>query len=129
MSRMLFALRYRNGEPEPLDMELVREVLGPYIVEADEDLMNGVLMRTADGYEVNVDANEVSVGVNRFPPGQFFDVLAELVDRLGASVLPMDRPTILREEGDRAHLPETAQESAAVVEMTGPALEGFISGS
>ncbi|WP_405987150.1 hypothetical protein [Streptomyces sp. NBC_00872] len=126
---MLFVLRYRNGEPEPLDMELVREVLEPYIVEADEDLMNGVLMRTADGYEVNVDVNEVSVGVNRFPPGQFFDVLAELVGRLGASVLPMDRPTILREEGDRAHLPETAQESAVVVRMTGPALEGFISGS
>ncbi|MEU7280340.1 hypothetical protein AB0A69_16370 [Streptomyces sp. NPDC045431] len=126
---MLFVLRYRNGEPEPLDMDLVREVLRPYIVAADEDLTNGVLIRTADGHELDVDVNEVSVAVNRFPSGQFFDILAELVERLGASVIPTDRPVILREEGDRAHLSADMRESAAVVATTGPALEAFLSGS
>ncbi|GAA2999247.1 hypothetical protein Sfulv_43000 [Streptomyces fulvorobeus] len=126
---MLFVLRYRNGQPEPLDLELVREVLAPYIVAADEDLMNGVLIRTPDGHEVDVDVNEMCVAVSRFPPGRFFDVLAELVDRLGASVTPSDRPVILREETDRAHLPAEAGEGATVVAMTGPVLEGYLSGS
>ncbi|WP_326763736.1 hypothetical protein OG978_03480 [Streptomyces sp. NBC_01591] len=126
---MLFVLRYRNGEPEPLDMELVREVLAPYVAAADEDLTNGVLIRTADGYEVDVDINQVCIAVNRFPPGQFFDVLAELVDRLGASVTPTDRPVILREERDRSHLPAGAGADAGVVAMTGSALEYYLSGS
>ncbi|MFF1651607.1 hypothetical protein [Streptomyces sp. NPDC058240] len=55
MSRMLFVLRYRNDEPEPLEMELVQELLAPYIAAADEDLTNGVLIRTTDGYEVDVN--------------------------------------------------------------------------
>ncbi|MFD7497484.1 hypothetical protein ACFV8T_34945 [Streptomyces sp. NPDC059832] len=46
----------------------------------------GALIRAADGYEVDVDVGEVCIAVNRFPPGQFFDVLAELADRLRASV-------------------------------------------
>lgn len=129
MSRMLFVLRYSNGEPEPLDMDLVRDVLGSYVVDTDDDLMNGVLIRTADDREVGFDVNPLCLAVSRFPPGQFFDILAQLVDRLGASVLPTDRPAILREEGHRAHLPEPARESAAVVEMTGSALENFLSGS
>ncbi|WP_405851899.1 hypothetical protein OG361_04175 [Streptomyces sp. NBC_00090] len=91
--------------------------------------MNGVRIRTSDGHKVDVDVNEVCVAVNRFPPGQFFDVLAELVDRLGASVTPTDRPLILREEEDRAHFPAEAGEGAIVVAMTGPALEGYLNGS
>ncbi|MDI9886350.1 hypothetical protein QMZ92_18700 [Streptomyces sp. HNM0645] len=57
----------------------MREVLTPYIA-ADDDLMNGMLMRTVDGHEVDVDVNEVCVAVNCCPSGQFFDVLAALVD-------------------------------------------------
>ncbi|MGW1719028.1 hypothetical protein [Streptomyces sp. NPDC002156] len=128
MSRMLFVLRYRNGEPEPLDMELVREVLAPYVVTADEDLRHGVLIRTADGHEVDLDVNDVCVAVNRFPPGRFFDVLAELVDRLGASVLSSDRPAIIRQEEDRAHLSEDIREVAVVVATTRPALEDYLGG-
>ncbi|MFI5771044.1 hypothetical protein ACIA74_21320 [Streptomyces sp. NPDC051658] len=75
-------------------MELIQELRAPYIAAADEDLTNGVLIRTTDGYEVDVDINEVCIVVSRFPPGQFFDVLAELVDRLRASVTPTDRPRI-----------------------------------
>lgn len=129
MSRMMFVLRYRNGEPEPLDMELVREVLVPYLIDTDEDLMNGALIRTVDDQEVEFDINEVCVAVSRFPRGQFFEILARLVDRLGASVTIADRPAILRAEEDRAHLPDEGwREDAVVVKMTGPALERFISG-
>ncbi|MCX4736803.1 hypothetical protein [Streptomyces sp. NBC_01363] len=60
---------------------------------ADEDLTNGVLIRT-DSYEVDVDINEVCIAVSRFRPGQFFDVLAEPVNRLRASVTPKDRPRL-----------------------------------
>ncbi|QEV42103.1 hypothetical protein CP978_29210 [Streptomyces nodosus] len=125
----MFVLRYRNGEPEPLAMDLVREILGPYILAADDDFQGGVLIRTTDGYEVEVDVNPVCLAVSRFPPGQSFDVLAELVDRLGASVTLPDRPVILRKEEDRAHLPAEAREGAVVVGMTGRAIESFVSGS
>ncbi|MFJ1926012.1 MULTISPECIES: hypothetical protein [unclassified Streptomyces] len=127
---MLFVLRYRNGEPEPLDLELVRQVLAPYTVEADEDLTEGVRIRTSDGHEVELDINEVCVAVSRFPPGQFFEILARLVDALGAGVTLADRPAVLRAEDDRPHLPdEPWRDEAVVVEMTGPALEDFVNGS
>ncbi|MFJ1898006.1 hypothetical protein [Streptomyces sp. NPDC088115] len=127
---MLFVLRYRNGEPEPLDLELVRQVLAPYTVEADEDLTDGVRIRTSDGHEVELDINEVCVAVSRFPPGQFFEILARLVDALGAGVTLADRPAVLRAEDDRPHLPdEPWRDEAVVVEMTGPALEDFVNGS
>ncbi|MGN5630448.1 hypothetical protein [Streptomyces sp. AC154] len=127
---MLFVLRYRNGEPEPLDMELVRQVLAPHIVDADEDLTNGARIRTADGHEVELDINEVCIAVSRFPTGQFFEILARLVDRLGAGVTLADRPAVLRTEDDRSHLPDEAgRDEAVVVEMTGPALEDFVNGS
>ncbi|MFF3769789.1 hypothetical protein [Streptomyces sp. NPDC002232] len=129
MSRMLFVLRYRDGEPEPLDMKLVREVLEPYLVAAGEDLTEGVLIRTADGHEVDVDVNDVCVSVSRFPTGQFFDILARLVDRLGAAVLSSDRPVVIREERDRAGLSEDIREGAVVVAVTGPALESHFTGS
>ncbi|GHI82830.1 hypothetical protein Sxan_01940 [Streptomyces xanthophaeus] len=54
----MFVLRYRNGEPEPLDLGLVREVLEPYAVAIGPDLRDGVLIRTADGHEAEVDVNE-----------------------------------------------------------------------
>ncbi|WP_319663120.1 hypothetical protein [Streptomyces sp. MI02-7b] len=115
-----------NGEPEPLDAEVVREVLGPYVVAADEDF-GDVLIRTADGYEVQADFNGVCIAVGRFPPGQFFDIVAELVDRLRAAVILTDRPPLLRDEADRIHLPGDA-EDAVVVEITGAAIENFVSG-
>ncbi|MFG3380689.1 hypothetical protein [Streptomyces sp. NPDC047999] len=128
MSRMLFVLRFRCGEPEPLDLDAVREVLGPYAVGGAADPLEGLLIRTADGREVEVDVNELCIGVARFPPGHFFDLLAALVDRLGASVLPCDRPALLRAEADRSHLPGPAREEAVVVPMTGRAVESFLSG-
>ncbi|MFF3561337.1 hypothetical protein ACFYXS_14975 [Streptomyces sp. NPDC002574] len=127
MSRMMFILRFVNGEPEALDSEVVRGVLGPYVVAADEDF-GDVLIRTADGYEAEVDFNGVCIAVGRFPPGQFFDIVAELVDRLRAAVILTDCPPIVREEADRAHLPGDA-EDAVVVEITGSAIEDFVSGS
>ncbi|MGW6704291.1 hypothetical protein ACWGDE_05300 [Streptomyces sp. NPDC054956] len=129
MSRCMFVLRYRDGEPEPFDMDVVREVLEPYIVAAGADLRDGVLLRAADGHEFEVDVNDVCLAVNRFPPGQFFDILAELVDRLEASVTLMDRPVILRREEDRGHLPAEAREGSTVVAMTGRAIEAFAGGT
>ncbi|MFK0210637.1 hypothetical protein [Streptomyces sp. NPDC090298] len=128
MSRALFVLRYRNGKPEPLDMKLVRGVLQPYIVAAGADLAEGVTIRTADGHEVDVDVNDVCVSVGRFPSGQFFALLAQLVDRLGATILSSDRPVVIREERDRAELSEDIREGAVVVATTGPALEAHFAG-
>ncbi|MFJ4848734.1 MULTISPECIES: hypothetical protein [unclassified Streptomyces] len=123
----MFILVYENGEPKPLDMDLLKEILKPYVVAADEDFQD-VLIQLADGYQAELDINEVCIGISRFPPGHFFDVLAELVDRLGATVIPMDRPTILRREEDRSRLPPEGREDSAVVRMTGRAMEAFISG-
>lgn len=129
MSRTLFVLRYRDGAPEPLDLQVVHEVLAPHAVDGGDDILGGVLLRTAEGHEVDVDVNEVCVAVSRFPAGHFFDVLAELVDRLGASVTPSDGPVVLRREEDRTELPAEVREAATVVAMTGPALDAALNGS
>ncbi|MEV8589666.1 hypothetical protein [Streptomyces sp. NPDC051180] len=128
MSRTVFLVRFRDGEPGPLPLEVVREVLAPYVVAAGEDLRDGVLIRTADGCEVDVDVDDLCVAVSRFPRGPFSDVLARLVDRLGATVIPTDRPVAIREEGDRAHLSADLRDGAVVVAPTGPSLEAFLSG-
>ncbi|OEJ55170.1 hypothetical protein [Streptomyces agglomeratus] len=85
------------------------------------------MIRTTDGYEM--DVNEACVAANRYPPGQFFELLAELADRLGASLPPTGRPVILREEKDRAHFPAEVGKDAAVVAMTSSDLERYLCGS
>ncbi|MFJ7157257.1 hypothetical protein ACIQUQ_20205 [Streptomyces sp. NPDC101118] len=132
---MLFVIRYRDGEPEPLETETVREVLAPYAVAGagagtgpGTGPLDGVLIRTPEGHEVDVDVNPWCLGISRFPPGRFFDVLAELADRLRASVVPSDRPVVLRREEDRGHLPREARRDAVVVALTGLALARALTG-
>ncbi|MFE6101686.1 hypothetical protein ACFVQ4_17160 [Streptomyces laurentii] len=128
MGCTLFVLRFREGEPESLDQALVRDVLAPYIVRASEDLRNGVLIRTPEGCEVEVDVTDLCVAVSCFPPGRFFDILAGLIDRLDAIVIFSYGPPVIRREEDRAHLAEDMREAAVVVATEGPALAAFPDG-
>ncbi|MFD5098607.1 hypothetical protein [Streptomyces albidochromogenes] len=48
--------------------------------------------------------------------------------RYRKSVTPTDRPVMLREEKDRAHLPAEAGREAAVVAMTSSDLERYLCG-
>lgn len=129
MSRMLFVVRYRNGEPEPLDMEQVRRQLVPYAVGSVEDPRDGVTVRTAEGYEVELGVNDFCVSAGRYPAGRFFDVLALLASGLGAVVMSSDLPVVIGDEADRAHLSEDMRKDAQVVELKGPALDAFFNGA
>ncbi|MFD9970382.1 hypothetical protein ACFWYA_19880 [Streptomyces sp. NPDC059011] len=123
---MLLVLRYRNGDREPLDMEIVREALVPHMVAADGDLMNGVLIRTVDGHESTWTSTRSASPSTAFRPAGSSTSWPRWWTRLGASVPPTDLPVTLREEEDRAHLPAGAGENAVVVAMTGPDLEGYL---
>ncbi|MER7908771.1 hypothetical protein [Streptomyces sp. NPDC096068] len=118
--------RFVDGEPETLDDRVVREVLAPHVVHASEDA-GELVIRGADGGEAEVNVSADGVSVHRFPPGGVVDVVAELADRLGAAVLLPDG-ALVRDEDQRANLPDGLRETAVVIEMTGPGLRGALDG-
>ncbi|NED77111.1 hypothetical protein G3I51_33310 [Streptomyces sp. SID9944] len=116
--------RFADGEAETLDGPATREVLEPHVVNGDWDA-GELLVRAADGGEAEVNVSADGVSVDRFPPGGFLDIVAELANRLGAAVLLPDGVLVSGEER-RADLPEGLRDSAVVIEMTGPGLERAI---
>ncbi|WP_331447519.1 hypothetical protein [Streptomyces xanthochromogenes] len=113
--------RFVDGEAETLDQRVVREVLVPHAMNADQD-DNELLVRAADGGEAEMDVSADGVSVHRFPPGGILDIIAELADRLGAAIALPDS-VLLSTEEQRANLPDGLRDMAVVVEMTGPGLQ------
>ncbi|MFI6055546.1 hypothetical protein ACIBCO_36355 [Streptomyces violascens] len=113
--------RFVDGEAETLDERVIREVLAPHAVNADQD-DNELLVRASDGGEAEVNVSADGVSVHRFPPGGILDIVAELADRLGA-VIALPDGFLLGAEAQRADLPDGLRETAVVVEMTGPGLQ------
>ncbi|MGI5199034.1 hypothetical protein ACQEVY_36285 [Streptomyces sp. CA-288835] len=79
-------------------------------------------IRAADGSEAELIADKNSVLVLRPHRGAVFDIIAELVSRLGAVVIDPTWGRAACREEERAHLPTEMQEEAIVIEMTGEAL-------
>ncbi|MFJ3782255.1 hypothetical protein [Streptomyces sp. NPDC090093] len=118
--------RFAGGEPQALDDRVVRAVLAPHVVAASPDAAE-VVIRTADGGEAELHVTTDGISVHRFPPGDVVDVVAELADRLGATVLLPDG-ALVRDETRRTDLPDGLHETAAVIEMTGRGLRAALDG-
>ncbi|MGA5870350.1 hypothetical protein [Streptomyces cinereoruber] len=118
--------RFAGGEPQVLDDRVVRDVLAPHVVAASPDATE-VVIRTADGGEAELHVTTDGISVHRFPPGDVLNVVAELADRLGATVLLPDG-ALVRDEPQRANLPDGLRETAAVVAMTGRGLRDALDG-
>ncbi|MFF4402921.1 hypothetical protein [Streptomyces sp. NPDC001480] len=120
--------------PVPLDMDVVREVLGPYGV-GDPSLTvmdDGRLqywVRAADGSEAEIFVDEASILVERPHSGPgVFAVVAELASRLGAAVLKPNNGVLFCSSEAYARLPMDLQTDAVAIEMTGEALRAALIG-
>ncbi|WP_231655676.1 hypothetical protein, partial [Streptomyces clavuligerus] len=116
--------RFADGEPETLDERMIRQTLAPCAVDRGEHA-GEMLIRAVDGGETEVNVSADGISVHRFPTGGAVDVVAELANLLGAAVLLPDGALVSSEE-QRANLPDGLRDTAAVIEMTGPALRAAL---
>ncbi|QKW27312.1 hypothetical protein HUT11_15205 [Streptomyces seoulensis] len=119
--------------PVPMDPATVRAVLEPYDIGDPQrtERPDGTMefwVRAPAGGEAAMLVDEYGILVERPTVGGVFDIVAELLSRLGAVVLrPSDSVAVCRAE-EHPHLPPAMREDALVIEMTGGALEYALTG-
>ncbi|MCL6734681.1 hypothetical protein [Streptomyces neyagawaensis] len=128
-------LRFVDGgeTPVPLDPAVVREVLEPYDADGPgategEDGSPAYRVRAADGSEAEIFADDHGLTVHRPHAGEVWDIVAELVARLGAVVLDPSGTGVVCRAEEHGHLPARWRDDAVVIEMTGEALETALTG-
>ncbi|MFF7383507.1 MULTISPECIES: hypothetical protein [Streptomyces] len=120
--------------PVPLDMDVVRSVLGPYetgdpALTVMEDGWLQFWVRASDGSEAEIFADGSSVLVERPQSGTgVFGIIAELAARLRAVVIDPNNGVFLCDEETYAQLPVAMREDSVSVEMTGEALTAALLG-
>ncbi|MEU0025115.1 CbrC family protein [Streptomyces sp. NPDC006335] len=132
MSHSMYVCRFAGGHPAPMDVSAIRDVLGPVTVGGlpPTGLPESWDLEAGDGGGSEVYGDALGLTFNRFSPGQIMDRVADLARRTGAAVLPLECPTVLTNEADRRHLPESLRAEAVVVApeaLTGQAIQLLIS--
>ncbi|MGW0842589.1 hypothetical protein ACWD26_20990 [Streptomyces sp. NPDC002787] len=129
-------LKFVDGGEVPvrLDLALIRAVLEPHDVgdprlTVGEDGSLAFWVRASDGSEAEIFAGGQDIAVHRPHAGGVWDIVAELVSRLGAVVFEPSRGGIVCRAEEHAHLPADMRDDAIVIEtMTGEALEAALTG-
>ncbi|WP_316755409.1 hypothetical protein [Streptomyces herbicida] len=124
MSYSLSVYKFVNGEPVRPDMNVVRDILSPYLAVPEELTGDDAQfwIRAVDGSEVEVDVVDCVIGVERPQTGKVWKIIIELANRAGGVILTPNG-TFLCRENMREHLPEgMANDSVFVPEIT---LEAF----
>lgn len=125
MSYSIYVQRFAHGDAAPMDDERGQVLLAPHVV-AREPEYGFVRIRASDGGEADVYASPGSIMVSRFAWGGILDIVADLVERLGAVILLPEGVAILGTAQDRSHLPVELQTDAVVVDLSGAAIQGVI---
>ena len=129
-------LKFVDGgeEPVPLDPASIRAVLEPHDVgdpqlTVGEDGGLAFWVRAPDGSEAEIFADTRCIAVHRPHAGAVWDIVAELVSRLGAVVFDPSGGGVVCRAQEHAHLPASMRDDVTVIEMTGEALETTLTGS
>ncbi|MER5603713.1 hypothetical protein [Streptomyces sp. NPDC002265] len=123
-----------SDTPVPLDMDVVRAVLGPYEIgdqtlTAMEDGRLQYWVRAADGSEAEIFVDEAGIQVERPHSGSgVFAIVAELASRLEAVIFEPREGVFLCATEAHVHLPADMREDAVLIEMTGAAVEAALIG-
>jgi hypothetical protein len=130
---MIFKFVDGGETPVRLDPALIRAVLEPHDVgdprlTVDGDGSLQFWVRASDGSEAEIFADAQGIAVHRPHAGGVWDIVAELVSRLGAVVIDPSRGGVVCRVEERAHLPEDLRADATVIEMTGEVLEATLIG-
>ncbi|MFE9779686.1 hypothetical protein ACFYPA_16170 [Streptomyces sp. NPDC005775] len=131
-SPMMFTFVEGAETPVPLDLASVRALLEPYDVGAPggaaADGTLAFLVRASDGSEAEIFVDERCIGVHRPQSGGVFAILAELVSRLGVTVIDPSRAGVVCSPEAYAHLPAGLRDDALVIEPTRETLEAALTG-
>lgn len=98
----VFMHRFKEGESAPLDMNVLQEILSPYVTAQHPD--TGLLQIAAndDGGEADVYVKgESSIMINHFGGDVIMNVISEMLRRLGA-VLILPGGTVIVGRDDAA---------------------------
>ncbi|MFF7263177.1 hypothetical protein ACFZCL_23250 [Streptomyces sp. NPDC008159] len=132
-SPMVFRFVDGGETPVPLDPAVVREVLEPHDADGPgspegQDASLSFRVRAADGSEAEILADDFGLTVYRPHAGEVWDIVAELVARLGAVVLDPSGTGVVCRAEEHGHLPARWRDDAVVIEMTGEGLETALTG-
>jgi hypothetical protein len=117
----VFLFRFQRGECMDIDAARLMELIQPLIVWSDHE-HDCVGLRAADGGEADlygVCEDAAALMFSHWSWGNICELMAKLAWELDMVIVPGDRPVMLIDERQRAHLPEEEFIAEAVVVRTG----------
>jgi hypothetical protein len=127
MSYDVHLFRFQRGECVDIDAARLMELIQPLIVWSDEEF-DHVQLRAPDGYEADLYGAGEDASVLLFSHWCFGDICemtAKLARELDMVIVPPDRPVMIIDERQRAHLPQEMTAKAVVV-RTGTDIQRII---
>jgi hypothetical protein len=112
----VFVHRFKEGESASLDMNVLQEVLSPYVTAQHPE--TGLLQIAAnnDGGEADVYVKgESSITINHFGGDVIMNVISEMLRRLGAVLILPGGTVIIDRDDDRCHLPSYMRDEWSVI--------------
>ncbi|MEU6343728.1 hypothetical protein ABZ883_22625 [Streptomyces sp. NPDC046977] len=121
MSYDIYVHRFEGGESAPLDKVIAAEVLDSYVVVRVPD---NKFLQLDMGRNERADvyfSTDTHITFTRFGGERIMDIVAELLERLGASLVLLGGTVVLRQEAHREHLPQLMRDDdwSVVVARTG----------
>ncbi|MEU7059410.1 hypothetical protein [Streptomyces sp. NPDC046197] len=115
MSYDVYVCRFVNGEQEPLDMDIVHEVLDLYVTARDPE--HGFLqIKSESGGEADVYlSSEKTITINHFGGDEIMDVISELLRRLDATLILPGGTVILHSDEGSEHLSQNLKDEWSIV--------------
>ena len=109
--------RFQRGECIDIDAARLMEIIQPLIVWTEEEHQYARL-RAADGGEADlygVGEDATTLMFSHWSFGDICDLTAKLARELDMVIVPPDRPVMIIDERQRAHLPKEMAAEAVVV--------------
>jgi hypothetical protein len=109
--------RFQRGECVDIDAARLMEMIQPLIVWREEE-HEYARLRTPDGGEADlygVGEDAATLLFSRWSFGDICDLTAKLARELDMVIVPPDRPVMIIDERQRAHLPRDMAAEAVVV--------------
>ena len=119
--------RFQRGECIDIDAARLMEMIQPLIVWREEEF-DYARLRAADGGEADlygVGEDAATLMFSRWCFGDICELTAKLARELDMVIVPPDRPVMIIDERQRAHLPKEMAAEAVVV-RTGTDIQRMI---
>jgi hypothetical protein len=113
----VYLFRFQRGESMDIDPARLMELIQPLIASREEK-HSYVRLRAPDGGEADlygVGEDAATLMFSHWSRGDICELMAKLARELDMVIVPPDRPAMIIDERQRAHLPEEFIAEAVVV--------------